>query len=521
MADNAGTIRMGMIGAGWIAQDHKRVLGSLAEAELVAVCDLDSERAEALASGTGARTYQDWRELLDHEDLGAVIVCVPPQAHREPAVAALGRGLPVYLEKPIARTAEDAAEIVAAAKSTGTVCAVGYQWHALDLLGDLPPLLAGQQIGLLLGTSIGPTQSRPWFVDMRAGGGNLLERGSHHLDLARTVAGEVASVQTAAGRVRLARSGGEGGDIDDALTMMLELTSGALATIVVAWTKPGQPGRYGLDIVASDATLRLALDPDFTLTGLSAGQPVDKRAASQPMERSMSRFLRAVSERDPAAVVCTPPDAAATLAVAIAAERALETSRAVPVERVLTGSGGPSPRRPAAPSARGPAAVAGEHRPGQEAGIGPEQEGDHPGHVLGAPGPAEQDAPRRPGGLAGRQLGVAAGGAEHRRVDRARADAVDQDALGRVVHRHGAGEADDPRLGRRVGGAARPADQAVLGAHGDDPAAAAGPQQRERRPADVEGAGQVHRQRAGPVRRAGLADVAGVPADPGHVDHAR
>ena len=197
---------------------------------------------------------------------------------------------------------------------------------------DLPPLLAGQQIGLLLGTSIGPTQSRPWFVDMRAGGGNLLERGSHHLDLARTVAGEVASVQAAAGRVRLARSGGEAGDIDDALTIMLELTSGALATIVVAWTKPGQPGRYGLDIVASDATLRLALDPDFTLTGVSAGQPVDRRAASQPLERSMSRFLRAVGERDPAAVVCTPPDAAATLAVAIAAERALETSRAVPVD---------------------------------------------------------------------------------------------------------------------------------------------------------------------------------------------
>ena len=81
------------------------------------------------------------------------------RAHREPAVAALTRGLPLYLEKPIARTAEDAAEIVAVAKGTGTVCAVGYQWHALDLLDDLPPLLAGQQIGLLLGTSIGPTRA--------------------------------------------------------------------------------------------------------------------------------------------------------------------------------------------------------------------------------------------------------------------------------------------------------------------------------------------------------------------------
>lgn len=326
-----GTITMGMIGAGWIAQEHRRVLDSLPEAELVAICDLDGERAMALAGDTGARVYTDWRALLDAEDLGALIVCTPPNSHAEPAVAALDRGLPVYLEKPIARTAEDAAQIVAAARRTGTVCAVGYQWHALDLLDALPEVLADQQIGLLVGTSIGPTQSRPWFVDMRAGGGNLLERGSHHLDLVRTLAGDVVAVQAAAGRVRLARSGGEAGDIDDALTIMLELASGALATVVVAWTQAGQPGTYGLDIVAPQATLRLTLDPHFTLTGVSGGEPVSRRAACHPMERSMRRFLHAVSENDPAAVVCPPPNAAATLAVAIAAERALETSRAVRV----------------------------------------------------------------------------------------------------------------------------------------------------------------------------------------------
>src|SRR5215469_6291742 len=124
-----GTITMGMIGAGWIAQEHRRVLDSLTETELVAVCDLDGERAMALADGTGARVYTDWRALLDTEDLGALIVCTPPKSHAEPAIAALDRGLPVYLEKPIARTAEDAAAIVAAAERTGTVCAIGYQWH--------------------------------------------------------------------------------------------------------------------------------------------------------------------------------------------------------------------------------------------------------------------------------------------------------------------------------------------------------------------------------------------------------
>jgi myo-inositol 2-dehydrogenase/D-chiro-inositol 1-dehydrogenase len=325
------TIRVGMVGAGWIAQQHRRVLDAIADAELAAVCDIDLERAGALAAGTGARTYSDWRDLLGREDLGALFVCTPPRSHRDPAVAALSHGLPVYLEKPIARTLENAAEIVAAAEGTGTVCAVGYQWHALDLLGELPGLLAGQQVGLLVGTNIGPTQSRPWFTDMRAGGGNLLERGSHHMDLARVVAGEVAAVQAAASRVRLARDAREAGDIDDALTIMLELASGALATVIVAWTRPGQPGTYGMDIIASEATLRLALDPDFTLSGVNRGQPVTRRAASHPFERSVRRFLGAVGDHAPAAVACTPPDAAATLAVATAAERALQTSGTVRV----------------------------------------------------------------------------------------------------------------------------------------------------------------------------------------------
>jgi myo-inositol 2-dehydrogenase / D-chiro-inositol 1-dehydrogenase len=325
-------LSVGIIGAGWMAQEHARVLGSLDGVSLDAVCDTDRGRAEDLADGTGAGVYLDWRDLLDREDLGALIVAIPPLAHREPTVEALGRGLPVYLEKPIARTLEDAAAIVAAAEAAGTVCAVGYQWHALDVLDDLRRLLEGEQIGLLVGTSIGPTQSRPWFLDRRAGGGNLLERGSHHLDLARAVGGDVVSVQAAAGRVRLAGSNEEGGDIDDAVTMVLELASGALATIVVAWTRPGQPGSYALDVVASDSTLRLNLDPDFTLTGMSHDRPVTRRAASQPLERSLGRFIDAIAVRDPSAVPCTPPDAAATLAVAVAAERALETARAVPVE---------------------------------------------------------------------------------------------------------------------------------------------------------------------------------------------
>jgi myo-inositol 2-dehydrogenase / D-chiro-inositol 1-dehydrogenase len=329
-------VAVGIVGAGWMARVHRRVLESLDGVSIAAVCDTDPGRAGDLARGSGARVYADWHDLLDHEGLTAVVVAVPPLAHRDPAVEALTRGIPVYLEKPIARTLDDAAVIVDAAERTGTVCAVGYQWHALDVLDDLRGLLDGEQVGLLVGTSIGPTESRPWFLSRQAGGGNLLERGSHHLDLVRAVGGEVVSTQAAAGRVRLARSAGrtaDEGDIDDAVTILLELASGALATVLVAWTRPGQPGTYALDVVAADSTLRLNLDPDFTITGMSHDQPVTRRAASRPLERSWARFFDAVSRRDPSAVPCAPPDAAATLAVAVAAERALETGQSVPVSR--------------------------------------------------------------------------------------------------------------------------------------------------------------------------------------------
>jgi predicted dehydrogenase len=324
--------RVGVVGAGWIAEEHVATISGLEDADVVAVCDLEPARAEALASKAGARAYGDWGDLLEKEDLGALFVCVPPLAHREPALAAIERGLPLYLEKPIARNLEDALAIAAAAARSGTVCAVGYQWHALDLLDDVADLLAGQEIGLLVGTSIGPTASRPWFLDRKAGGGNLLERGSHHLDLVRTVGGEVRSVQALGGRVQLARGGAGAGDIDDAVTILLELASGGVAAVVVAWTKEGQPGTYSLDVVAGEATLRLVLDPDFSLGGVSRGQAVNRRGKSLPFERSVRRFITAARSGHASQVFCPPGDAVRTLAVAVAAEEALESRRAVVVE---------------------------------------------------------------------------------------------------------------------------------------------------------------------------------------------
>ena len=323
-------LRVGLLGAGWIATDHVAALAKRDDAELVAVCDLDRARAERLAPA-GAKVYERWEELLEREGLDAVWICVPPLAHREPTIAALERGIHVYLEKPVARTPNEAAAIVTAAEKSGAVCAVGYQWHATEVLDDLRGALDGQDVALLVGHSIGPTGSRPWFIDRSQGGGNILERGSHQIDLVRAVAGDAVRVQAAGSRVLLAQSAGERGDIEDAATLVLQHETGALSTIVVGWTRDGQPGRYDLDIVATAATLRLTLDPEFSLRGVSDGRSLDARSTRHPFERSIARFFDAVRESNPTGVFCTPADAARTLAVAVACERALASGETVSV----------------------------------------------------------------------------------------------------------------------------------------------------------------------------------------------
>jgi predicted dehydrogenase len=322
-------VRVGIIGAGWMAAQHMATLERLDGVVVVAVCDLDETRAREVAGK--APTYTDWKQLIAREAPDALFVCTPPLAHREVAVAALEQGIHVYLEKPIARGLADARAIVDAAAGSKAVCAVGYQYRAIEVLDDLRRALEGQELGLLIGIGTGPTKSRPWFVDRAKGGGNLLERASHQIDLERAIGGEVVAVKAAAGKVLLAQSLGRQGDIEDAAALVLHFANGALGTIQVAWTRDELPSTYTLDVLGSDSSLHLDLDPDFVLTGQSRGTPVEATSRQHPVERGVSRFVTAASGGNYKGVFCSPADAAGTLAVAIACEEALVSGGTVSV----------------------------------------------------------------------------------------------------------------------------------------------------------------------------------------------
>ena len=324
------TLRLGVIGAGWIAREHVASVSALEGAELAAVADLDAGRAGELAAQAGARAYAGWAEMLDAETLDAVVVCTPPLHHREPCLAAIERGLGVYLEKPVARTSEDARAIAAAA--AGAVVAVGYQYRAIDFLPDLQAAARDEPPGLLASYSVGATAGRPWFVNQAEGGGQVLERASHHIDLQCAIAGEVEWVQAAGARVDLAGADRpQGSDIDDVIALSLGFRSGALGTVLCAWTSPELPPAYTLDVVSARSSVHVELDPGFTARGTRRGAEVSLGPSMAPIRRGMERFLDAVRAGDPALVACPVEAAAASLDVALACERALSAGGRVAV----------------------------------------------------------------------------------------------------------------------------------------------------------------------------------------------
>jgi myo-inositol 2-dehydrogenase / D-chiro-inositol 1-dehydrogenase len=325
-------MRIGVIGCGWIAETHLANLKALGE-QVACVCDPDPGRRAWAAALTGAEEFDDAEALLARGEPEAVLVLTPPRAHREITVASLERGLPVYLEKPVARDLGDAHAIVAAADRTGVVCAIGYQWRAIAWLPEVRELFAGRSLGLLAVRMFGATAGRTWFTDQAAGGGQVLERASHGIDLVQAIAGPAVHVSATGLNVALAGDDRPAGsEIDDVLALTLELERGAVATVQVVWQRDDLARTYALDVIGDGARVEAVLDPEFHAHGIADGTQVDLRDDGAPSAHGLARFLAAARSGTPADVACTPAQAAASLATALACERALGSGGRVAVD---------------------------------------------------------------------------------------------------------------------------------------------------------------------------------------------
>ena len=306
--------------------------------EIVSVTDHDRDRARRLAEATGARTRRTFDELIAEGDVDAVVVATPPGAHAQAVIPALEAGLGVFVEKPLARSQDDADAITEAAERTGQVCGVGYQWRSVDAVAALARELAGQETRLLLSQGIGITQARPWFLDAGQSGRLISERASHHIDLQRMLGGDVVEVQAAGSNVQLASLTDAASlpldrRLETAVSLALRFASGALGAIHVLWTQDGYPSRHRLTAFGSDSSFELELDPEFRLRDSRGDRVLGSPQTPAPFAAALIRFVEAMRRCDPDAVDCTAREAAGTLAVALACERALARGGTVPADR--------------------------------------------------------------------------------------------------------------------------------------------------------------------------------------------
>ncbi|MEI6668627.1 MAG: Gfo/Idh/MocA family oxidoreductase [Acidobacteriota bacterium] len=117
-------LRAAVVGVGHLGRHHARILGSMPGVALVGVVDINGQRAAEIAAPSGARALTDVRDLLDQVDL--VSIATPTEAHADVAGVCLDRGIPVLVEKPLARSVAECDAIIARAARSGAILAVGH-----------------------------------------------------------------------------------------------------------------------------------------------------------------------------------------------------------------------------------------------------------------------------------------------------------------------------------------------------------------------------------------------------------
>ena len=186
-------LKVGIIGCGGIATSkHMPGLAAIPEAEMVAFCDIIEEKAVKSAEKFGtknAKVYTDYKQLLADPKIDVVHVCTPNRSHSFISIDAMRAGKHVMCEKPMAKTAAEAREMVKVAKETGMKLTVGYQNRNRPESRELKKIMEAGTLGEVYYAKALAIRRRAmptWGVfldEYEQGGGPLIDIGTHALDL--------------------------------------------------------------------------------------------------------------------------------------------------------------------------------------------------------------------------------------------------------------------------------------------------------------------------------------------------
>jgi myo-inositol 2-dehydrogenase/D-chiro-inositol 1-dehydrogenase len=339
------TVRFGLIGYGAWGRHHARAIAATEGAELVAIAARsEPTRTTARTDHPAAHVYEDYRALLQQEQLDVVDVVLPTYLHHEAARAVLESGRHLLLEKPMALRVAQCDELIALAQARGKCLAIGHELRLSSLWGKMKERIdagaVGRPLYLLIELWRRPYRlgAEGWRYDLQRVGNWILEEPIHFFDLARWYlagAGEPVSV------FARANSKQEGHpELQDNFSALVTFPGGAYA--VVSQTLAAFEHHQVVKLTGTGGALWAswsgALDrdfhPRFSLQYHDGAKtetiPITKITGEvYELEDEMAMMVRAV--RDGGPVAATGTDGKWSVALCLAAQHSVDSGQIMSV----------------------------------------------------------------------------------------------------------------------------------------------------------------------------------------------
>jgi predicted dehydrogenase len=252
---------VGIIGAGWWAEEHAKAVRAIGGTRLVCFSSRSAEKVARFRELYGGEGYTDHRRVLDHPEVDAVAIATPHDTHAALALEALASGKHVLLEKPMARNRAECAAIAEAARRSRGTFMLGLTHHFIPGVMRAREIIASGEIGpvvnalCLCAVTWEQPRGRPEFYLKRArGGGVWMTLGVHFVD--RLLWLTDSKVTAARGVVRQGFHAGGEQQADDAVTATLHFASGASGSVVLAGMRSG-PTVISMHIFGERGVIRL------------------------------------------------------------------------------------------------------------------------------------------------------------------------------------------------------------------------------------------------------------------------
>ncbi|WP_168735511.1 Gfo/Idh/MocA family protein [Cohnella fermenti] len=329
-------MNIAVIGIGVIGRRHMDNLKRRGDVDIVAVCGTDEGRTASVAAEYGAKPYTDYAVMLRRERIDALFVCTPPGVRKEPIREAAERGIACFVEKPPARTAEEARDIAAIVRDSGIVCSVGFMYRYTGAVSAARERIRGDGGAVPLVRSVhvcgaglpGATTPR-WLYDKDRSGGPLFDQGIHLIDAARYAAGldvadggEAVGIHAFGSNVQRPRS--EEYTVEDNVVVQIAYTSGTLHTHTHSWGVADSQAK--IELLGSDYRLIVDLTRlGSRLFGTFKGEELDERFPEENMYAAEAdAFLSAARTGEPSGIRSPYADAARSLELVVNGGRSLE-----------------------------------------------------------------------------------------------------------------------------------------------------------------------------------------------------